>query len=266
MTSAWLALAAAVMLMPLPATARVRARALAVQAPRARSRPTTTWPGWSAAPGALAACAVVVVTLSGGLVLGVAAGAIGLAGSRLIADARARRRRLRSERDLLAAVRLLVAEVESGARADAALAAAAEVAPDHAAGLGAAGRAAADGVDVAPALLGEPALIPLGQAWRVAGAVGAPLAEVLSGVAQDLAARADQARAVAVALSAVRSTATLLSGLPLVGIGLGAAMGAAPLAFLVQSPGGQLVCCVGVVLDLIGLLWTQRLARRAESS
>lgn len=267
----WLALASAVLIVPAPAPAAVRARAIAARplpgrtAP-AHARPVMTWPGTSALIAGLMTCGVVGVAVVSGAVLGVAAAVLGLVGFGLVAEVRDRRQRQRGHRDLLAAVRLLVAELESGARPEAALGAAAGAVPEHAAALGSAARAAAEGDDVAPVLLDVPALSSLGHAWRVAGVAGVPLADVLSGVARDLASRVEQGRAVTVALAAARSTAVLLAGLPLLGVGLGAAMGARPLAFLTQSSAGRMVCCAGVVLDALGLLWTQWLARRAESS
>lgn len=261
----WLALAAAVLLVPVPAMATVRARGLATRSHRAGARRGTSWLALTRTLGACAAAVVVAVALTGGVVLGAAAAVLALAGARLVADAVRRRRGQRGQRALLAAVRLLVAEIESGARPEAALEAAAEASTEHSSAFGAAARAAADGAEVSPALLDDPALTSLAHAWQVAASAGVPLADVLSGVAADLAARADQDRAVAVALSAARSTAALLAGLPLLGIGLGAAMGARPLEFLLHSSAGRLVCCAGAVLDALGLLWTQRLARRAES-
>jgi tight adherence protein B len=262
----WLALAWAAVLVPTPETAPVRARALAGRETHARAWPMVRRPGASVLIAVVTTCGVIGVTLERGPVLGVATAVLGLTASRLAADTRTRRRRQRGERDLLAAVRLLVAEVESGARPEAALGAAAGAAPEHAVTLREAARAAGDGEDAAAVLLEDPALTSLGQAWQLAGVAGVPLADVLSGVARDLASRVEQGRAVGVALSAARSTAALLAGLPLLGIGLGAAMGARPLTFLTQSAAGRLVCCGGVVLDALGLLWTQRIAHRAESS
>jgi tight adherence protein B len=107
-------------------------------------------------------------------------------------------------------------------------------------------------------------LEPIAHAWRVAEHSGAPLVDVLGRVAADLADHEQQQRSVAVALAGPRSSAALLAGLPVVGIALGAAMGARPLAFLFGTPQGRLVCCVGAVLDAAGVLWTQRLMQRAQ--
>jgi Flp pilus assembly protein TadB len=44
---------------------------------------------------------------------------------------------------------------------------------------------------------------------------------------------------------------------------MGLAMGAHPVGFLIHSPAGRLVCCVGVLLDVGGVLWVRRIVRSA---
>jgi tight adherence protein B len=46
---------------------------------------------------------------------------------------------------------------------------------------------------------------------------------------------------------------------------MGMAMGARPLAFLIGSNAGRVVCCAGVLLDAAGVLWLRGLLRRAEA-
>jgi tight adherence protein B len=95
---------------------------------------------------------------------------------------------------------------------------------------------------------------------------GAPAAAVLDRVEQDLRARQDQRREVAAALAGARSTATLLAVLPVLGIGLGAGMGAHPITVLLAQPRGQVALVVGVVLEALGVLWTSRIIASAEDS
>ncbi len=114
-------------------------------------------------------------------------------------------------------------------------------------------------------MLGEdPNTRPIGLAWQLGEDTGAALAGVLGRVATDLADVDEQRRTVAVALAGPRASAGLLTALPLVGIGLGAAMGARPWEFLFGPPAGRVVCCVGVVLDAAGVFWIRRILSRAE--
>jgi tight adherence protein B len=55
----------------------------------------------------------------------------------------------------------------------------------------------------------------------------------------------------------------LLAVLPLLGIGLGAAMGARPLQVLLGTEKGQVAMLVGAGLDALGLLWTARIVKAA---
>jgi tight adherence protein B len=68
---------------------------------------------------------------------------------------------------------------------------------------------------------------------------------------------------VAAQLAGARSTAALLAVLPLLGIGLGAAMGARPLHVLLGTERGQVAMLVGAGLDALGLLWTARIVKAA---
>jgi tight adherence protein B len=100
--------------------------------------------------------------------------------------------------------------------------------------------------------------------WSVSQRSGAPAATVLDRIEQDLCARQAQGREVAAALAGARSTGALLAVLPLLGIGLGAGMGARPLTVLLEQPRGQLALVVGVVLEAVGVLWTSRIVAAAE--
>jgi tight adherence protein B len=71
---------------------------------------------------------------------------------------------------------------------------------------------------------------------------------------------------VTAALAGPRSTGTLLAVLPLLGIGLGAGMGAHPITVLLGQPRGQLALAVGVVLEALGVRWTSRIIAAAEDA
>jgi tight adherence protein B len=102
--------------------------------------------------------------------------------------------------------------------------------------------------------------------WSVSERSGAPAAAVLDRVEQDFRARQDQRLEVVAALAGARSTGTLLAVLPLFGIGLGAGMGAHPVAVLLGRPLGQLALVVGAALEGLGVLWTSRIIVWAENS
>jgi tight adherence protein B len=265
----WLLLAVAVIAVPVPTAGATRIADLA-----ARGRVSTT-PAVSAAaparrrvPGwwiVLAGSAgVVLLGAWAGPVLAATAAVAGAALASLSRSAARRRRDAADQRQLLAAVRVLVAELAAGARPADALESMAVVAASRSRGLREAALAASRGEDVDAALAGTADLEPLAHAWRVADRSGAPLSAVVARVGDDLAIRAEQARSVSTALAAARSSASVVAALPLLGIALGSAMGADPVPFLLGPPAGRLLCLVGVLLDAVGLAWTQRLTSRAS--
>ncbi|MGN6607226.1 MAG: type II secretion system F family protein [Jatrophihabitans sp.] len=197
--------------------------------------------------------------------LGVAATAVGGMVLTLAGDRVAQRRDERRRRDELAAVRLLAAELAAGASLGVALDAAGEVDAGRRELWSAAAARARAGDDVAEVLLaaGGPTVAAVGHAIRVAAATGAPLAAVLGRIAVGLTLAEQRRAAVATAVAAPRASALLLAGLPVLGLGLGAAMGARPWVFLVHGGAGRLVCCAGVLLDVAGVLWMRRVLRRA---
>lgn len=66
-------------------------------------------------------------------------------------------------------------------------------------------------------------------------------------------------------LSATKATITVLAALPLLGMGMGTAIGAAPLQWLATTSIGR-VCLVGaIVLELLGTYWVARLVKRAKA-
>lgn len=267
-TQGWVAIAAALVLASVPAAAPARVERLAGAGrlgaagrahPRGRPRslpaPALVRLGMIVAVGSIA--------LTGGVLLAAAAAAA--CGTAWFVARDAARRRLAAARhgQLVMALRVLIGDLESGARASAALSAAAELAPAHAVVLTSAAAAAETG-DAGTVLAADPSTRAIGFAWRLGEQAGAELSGVLARVARDLAAEQEQRRSVAVALAGPRASATVLAGLPLLGVALGAAMGARPWAFLIGAGPGRGVCCVGVLLDVAGVLWMRRILRRAE--
>ena len=206
-----------------------------------------------------------------GPVVGLAAGAATALVAVSVARAATRRIAAMQDRDLSIALRLLRAELDVGSSGGSALRAAAVVAGDHRPAFDACAQAARDGDDPLAAMsrVGghiAPELTRVVQAWSLADALGVPLADVLARVDEDVQARRAQARVVASALAGPRSSAALLAGLPVLGILLGTAMQAHPLGILFDTPGGRLLLCVGVLLDVAGVVWTGRLIVSAERS
>jgi tight adherence protein B len=104
----------------------------------------------------------------------------------------------------------------------------------------------------------------IAAAWSVATTVGAPLASSLRGVADTLQDAADIRDEVRVALTEPMTTMRLMSWLPVVGLGIGVALGFDSLRVLTATPAGLVCLVVGVILLAVAQLWSRALARRAE--
>ncbi len=161
-------------------------------------------------------------------------------------------------RELSAAVAAVAADYTAGATVAAAFSGAASASGRHAVALARAGLVASAGGQPADVLAADPALRSLGVACAVATHSGSSLSEVLAGVQADLASEQTVRRSVAASLTGPRASALLLALLPLVGLGMGVAMGADPVHILVHTPLGLAALGGGVTLDLTGLVWTWR--------
>ena len=271
--TAWALTGLALLLGLTPSTSPVRVVALAgrgrlgaVRPPRSviRHDSLRRTSGRLVAVGAVTGVGV-AAALAAGPVPALAAVLVAALVARLVADVVLRRRARADHAGVLAAVRILTAELAAGSLPAAALTAAATTAPgvravfEHAAE--AAGRGDPSGI-----LEGDPrpGVRAVGVAWRLGQDTGSALGHVLERVADDLAAADAQRRAVTVALAGPRSSALLVALLPVLGLGLGTAMGASPVAVLDGSSAGRLLCLAGVVLDVTGVLWIRAVLRRAE--
>lgn len=231
--------------------------------PGRRSGPARR-PPWPRIAAAAIAAATLGVLLIGGVLPAITLAVGCAAGAAMGRDVARRRDLVGRMAELRTSLRVLMGELEAGARPAAALVAAAQAAPRYATTFGAAATAAAHGGDAAEVLLTEASTRPIGLAWQLSEETGLELAAVLDRVAGDLRAQQDQRHTVEVALSGPRASALLLSGLPVVGIALGSAMGARPLAVLIGGAGGQALGCAGLLLDVAGLLWMRRILSAAE--
>jgi tight adherence protein B len=109
---------------------------------------------------------------------------------------------------------------------------------------------------------------PLGRlaaAWQLAEQHGIGLADVLDAVRRDLDHRVRAARSLTAALAGPRATSLVLAALPLLGLLLGQAVGAAPFRVLTASAAGQVLLVVGSALVCLGVIWSARLVARAAA-
>jgi tight adherence protein B len=170
----------------------------------------------------------------------------------------------RRRAELAAIVAVLQDEYAAGATVGTAFAAATAVSGRFRVAIAGAAALARNGHETTAALRTESSLAPLAVACDLAGRSGAPLVRSLAGVQADLAADQRTCRAVRTALAGPRSSALLLSVLPLLGLAMAAAMGAQPQRLLLHTGAGRLALVAGVSLDLAGLAWTAALSRRAQ--
>jgi tight adherence protein B len=243
--------------------AGIRLRTIAGHQPRKRLR--------AVRPSAVTALAMAVVT--GWLIAGpggvVAATLLAVTVRKQLLTRAESRRSLTAMDGLAEALRSLVAGLRAGAHPAAAAESAAEDVPPRTATTMRAIAAAArlDG-DIAAVLdtTRSPALATalgrLATAWRLAQRHGLPLADVLDAARRDLEQRARFTRQVLARMAGPRSSALVVSLLPVLGIALGEAMGAHPLRLLTGSGLGQVLLVVGVTLLCAGVAWSGRITSR----
>ncbi|WP_406495361.1 type II secretion system F family protein [Streptomyces sp. NBC_00846] len=132
--------------------------------------------------------------------------------------------------------------------------------------------AARFGGDV-PRALGQAAREPgldglagVAACWRVAADGGAGLAaglDRLEGALRSERCRREELRA---QLAGAWSTVAVLALLPVLGLGLGAALGADPLEVLLHTPAGLVCLVAGGLLEAAGLCWAGRIVRAGEAA
>ncbi|MGW0419467.1 type II secretion system F family protein [Streptomyces sp. NPDC003015] len=112
---------------------------------------------------------------------------------------------------------------------------------------------------------GAEGLLGLAACWRVAVDQGAGLAAGLDRLEGALRAERDQRADLRAQLAGARSTAWMLAGLPVLGLSLGAALGADPLRVLLHTGTGLGCLLVGGLLEGVGMWWATRIVRGAEA-
>ncbi|WTC17456.1 type II secretion system F family protein [Streptomyces cellulosae] len=213
----------------------------------------------------------VVLAVLGASVLPVVAGAAGVPLLRKVRRAAAARKERDGRADAVVALcGALAGELRAGRQPGEALLPAAR----DSGGLGdmqaAVLAAARFGGDVPDALTaaalqpGAEGLRGLAACWRVAVDQGAGLADGLDRLEAALRAERNQRADLRAQLSGARTTGVMLAGLPVVGLALGAALGADPLHVLLHTPSGSVCLAAGGVLEGLGLWWALRIMRGAE--
>lgn len=96
-------------------------------------------------------------------------------------------------------------------------------------------------------------------AVRLADRTGAPLAELVERIEADARATDRGLAAAAAQAAGARATAWLLAALPIGGIALGYGIGVDPVAVLLHSTVGGACAVLAVALQVVGLLWAERL-------
>ena len=270
MTAALVCLSAAMLLLPARGgRARLRATATAPPPSNAAAARLRVWAvrrGLSPFDLVLLAC----VPLVG---MGMIGPAVATAVAAVTAGRRHRRRQAAARRDrerrgVLSGLDVVIGELRVGAHPAVACETAASECDGAAAeafrcaaararlgGSAASGLAASEGV-VADDLR------RIARAWAVAETRGLALAELLQAARADLLGRSRFRTRAEAGLAGARATAAVLAALPILGVGLGQLMGAAPVRILFGGGLGSVLLVVGTVLVAVGLLWTDRIVDR----
>jgi tight adherence protein B len=219
------------------------------------------------------AAAAAVLVAAVGLAAALAAGVAGAVVAWAVTRARARQAQEAIRVGVIELLRSVAAELRSGRPAGIAFSVAVELAePRLRAAIAPLADVAARGDvgELADAMRATAAsrrelagLSRFAACWQVAATSGGALAPAVDRVADALHDEIDFAKSLAASLAAPRATVRLLAGLPVLGLALGGAIGARPLAFLLGSPAG--LCCLAVAagFDAAGVSWARRIARQA---
>jgi tight adherence protein B len=182
------------------------------------------------------------------------------------------KRRAAESTALQGALELLVGELRVGAHPVAAFSvAASEIDGPVAESFRAVAARARLGADVAGGLRSVSAnsALPahwerLGVCWQLAHQHGLSIAPLMQTAQRDVVERERFTARVAAGMTGARTTAAVLAGLPVLGIGLGELIGAAPLSFLLSNGLGAWLLVIGVALVCAGMLWSDRITAGAS--
>lgn len=101
--------------------------------------------------------------------------------------------------------------------------------------------------------------------WSVGESTGAALAAIIEGIADGHRQSLSVQRSLAVELAGPRTTARLMSLLPVMGFLLAWLLGVNPLAWLFGSPIGWIALLAGIGLNVLGAVWTRHLVAEVEA-
>ncbi|MEV8456829.1 type II secretion system F family protein [Streptomyces sp. NPDC052095] len=217
--------------------------------------------------------AAAVVAVLGQSVLPLPAGAVAVPVVRRWLRRRARRReRERRAAGVVALCGAVVGELRAGHEPGRALLVAVRDTGALGAEEAAVSAAARFGGDV-PAALRQAAREPgleglagVAACWRVAADRGAGLAAGMDRLEGALRAEARGRAELRAQLAGAWSTVAVLALLPVLGLGLGAALGADPLRVLLHTPAGLACLAAGGLLEAAGLRWAAGIVRAGEAA
>ena len=219
---------------------------------------------------------VALALMCGGVAAAIAALlVVAMAGWRIRRSARAAQSD-RARDDLLTALSLMIAELSVGSPPARACAVAAQQVAARAVGVGSsevgaalgamAGRAELGGsvvLDSEVEVAGDESWRRIALAWSTSDVLGLPLADLLESVRADLLARKAFAERTRAGLAGARATASVLAGLPLLGIALGQGTGARPVQTLLGGGIGGVLLVLGTGLGVLGAVWSERITDKA---
>ncbi len=222
---------------------------------------------------ACVACALAAAAVLLPLTVVLAAGVVGATASLRYRRRRRVRRASDEGRTLETALDVLVGELRVGSHPVRAFGVAAEESAGAVAvslrAVSARARLGADVMAGLRAAAGSSALPAqwdrLAVCWQLAADQGLAIATLMRAAQRDIAERQRFSARVSSGMAGARATATILAGLPLLGVLLGQLIGARPLSFLLSGHAGGWLLVVGSVLACGGLLWCDRITDRLEA-
>jgi len=105
----------------------------------------------------------------------------------------------------------------------------------------------------------------LAVCWQLAQDHGLAIATLMQTAQRDIVERGRFTAKVDAGMTGARTTAAVLAGLPLLGVGLGQLIGADPVSFLLSGGMGGWLLVIGVALACGGLLWSDHITAQVST-